>query len=98
MTVIGKKSANNYKKLYEYKKNCCHSLLFYIFLILINSYSIEPDIFVQSTVNRASKILSEDISKEKKIDELKSIAKETVDIKRYRILYSWFEFRKTLKR
>ena len=45
------------------------------------SYSIEPDVFVQSTVNRASSILSKDISKEEKIDELKIIAKETVDIK-----------------
>ena len=55
-----------------------------VFLYLFNynySYSIEPDIFVQSTVNRASKILSENISKEKKMDELKLIAKETVDIR-----------------
>ena len=55
-----------------------------VFLYLFNynySYSIEPEIFVQSTVYRASKILSEDISKEKKMDELKSIAKETVDIR-----------------
>ena len=54
------------------------------FLCLFNynySYSIEPEIFVQSTVNRASKILSENISKEKKMDELKLIAKETVDIR-----------------
>ena len=43
--------------------------------------AIEPNIFVQSTVNRASAILSEDISKEQKIDKLKKIAKETVDIK-----------------
>ena len=43
--------------------------------------SIEPEIFVQSTVNRASKLLSEDISKERKITELKLIAKDTVDIK-----------------
>ena len=58
---------------------------FYIILIYIlslsNVYSIEADVFVQSTVNRASKILSEDISKQKKIDKLKVIAKETVDIK-----------------
>tara|TARA_B100000989_G_scaffold242792_1_gene189749 strand:- start:51 stop:635 length:585 start_codon:yes stop_codon:yes gene_type:complete len=46
-----------------------------------NVYSIEADVFVQSTVNRASQILSKNISKEEKIDELKSIAKETVDIK-----------------
>ena len=55
-----------------------------VFLYLFNynySYSIEPEIFVQSTVNRASKILSENISKEKKMDELKLIAKETVDIR-----------------
>ena len=55
-----------------------------VFLYLFNynySYSIEPEIFVQSTVNRASKILSENISKEKKMDELKIIAKETVDIR-----------------
>jgi len=58
---------------------------FYIIFIYILSlgyvYSIEPDVFVQSTVNRASKILSEDISKQNKIDKLKVIAKETVDIK-----------------
>ena len=55
-----------------------------VFLYLFNynySYSIEPDIFVQSTVNRASKILSENISKEKKMNELRLIAKETVDIR-----------------
>ena len=51
------------------------------FLNINYSYSIEADIFVQSTVNRASKILSENISKEEKINELKLIAKETVDIK-----------------
>ena len=54
-------------------------LLIY-FLSLNNLYSLEPDIFVQSTVNRASKILAENVSKEKKIEELKIIAKETVDI------------------
>ena len=55
-----------------------------IFLYLLgtnNLFSIEPDIFVQSTVNRASKILSENLSKEKKIEKLKKIAIETVDIK-----------------
>ena len=54
-----------------------------LFFNLINSHvkSIEPDLFVQSTVNKASKILSKNISKEAKINELKLIAKETVDIK-----------------
>ena len=59
-------------------------IIFILFLFSINSsnvYSIEPDVFVQSTVNRASQILSKNISKEEKINHLKSIAKETVDIK-----------------
>jgi phospholipid transport system substrate-binding protein len=43
--------------------------------------SMEPDVFVQSTVNRASNILSKNISKVEKINELKTVAKETVDIK-----------------
>ena len=43
--------------------------------------SMEPDVFVQSTVNRASSILSKNISKVEKINELKTVAKETVDIK-----------------
>ena len=55
-------------------------VIFLYFFTFFNGHSIEPDVFVQSTVNRASKILSEDISKEKKINKLKSIAKETVDI------------------
>ena len=59
--------------------------LFAFFLIFLISpfklLAIEPDIFVQSTVNRASKLLSDNISKEQKIDELKKIAKDTVDIR-----------------
>ena len=50
-------------------------------LIVNNSNSIEVDVFVQSTVNRASEILSKNISKEEKMNGLKTIAKETVDIR-----------------
>ena len=62
------------------------TLTLLIFLIIFFSnitkvYSIEPDIFVQSTVNRASKVLGNNFSKEEKIIKLKLIAKETVDIK-----------------
>ena len=57
------------------------SFIIFSFNNTSNSYSIEPDVFVQSTVNRASQILSKDISKDEKINELKLIAKETVDIK-----------------
>ena len=59
-------------------------ILLILLLFSINSsyvYSIEPDVFVQSTVNRASQILSKNITKDEKINQLKSIAKETVDIK-----------------
>ena len=58
-------------------------LIFLILFLSTSSYSIsiEPDVFVQSTVNRASKLLGENISKEKKIEKLKLIAKDTVDIK-----------------
>ena len=55
--------------------------LIVFFSITFNSFSIEPDIFVQSTVNRASKLLGEDITKDEKIEKLKLIAKETVDIR-----------------
>ena len=56
------------------------AFLIVFFSISSVSLSIEPDIFVQSTVNRASKLLGENISKEEKIEKLKLIAKETVDI------------------
>ena len=57
-------------------------IIFTLFLNLnfTSVYSLEPDVFVQSTVNRASQVLSKNISREEKINELKSIAKETVDI------------------
>ena len=56
-------------------------ILFFLYLNSDYVNAIEPDVFVQSTVNRASHILSKSISKEKKIEELKKVAKETVDIK-----------------
>ena len=61
-------------------------LLTFTFIIInlvgINqSYSIEPDVFVQSTVNRASEVLSSNSTKKEKINKLKEIASETVDVK-----------------
>ena len=61
-------------------------LTFLTFLTIILSsvskvHSIEADIFVQSTVNRASEALNDKFSKEEKIEKLKEIASETVDIK-----------------
>ncbi|MDB3942709.1 ABC transporter substrate-binding protein [Candidatus Pelagibacter sp.] len=46
-----------------------------------NAFSISPDVFIQSTVNRASQLLSKDMSKDDKMSQLKLIAKETVDIR-----------------
>ena len=56
-------------------------ILLFFNLSYFNVYSIEPDVFIQSTVNRASETLSKNISKQEKINELKLIAKEAVDIK-----------------
>jgi len=57
-------------------------IIFLLYFLNINvAQSIQPDVFVQSTVNRASKVLSENISKDEKINELKKIALETVDIR-----------------
>ena len=60
-------------------------LTFFLFSIIFitntnNSFSIEPDVFIQSTVNRAADTLSSNLSKEERIEELKQIARDTVDI------------------
>ena len=77
------------------KINKISLILLIYFLNLAPSYSIEPDIFVQSTVNRASKLLSENVSKEEKVKKLKKIAKDTVDIKGIGY-YTLGSFRKNL--
>ena len=73
--------------------------IFILLLILslnnVYAKSVEPDVFVQSTVNRASAILTKNISKEDKMNELKLIAKDTVDIKGIG-LYTLGSFRKNL--
>jgi phospholipid transport system substrate-binding protein len=61
------------------------TLTFISFLIIFFSnigktYSIEPDVFVQSTVNRAAKTLGGNFTKKERIEKLKDIASETVDI------------------
>ena len=56
------------------------SFLLIFFSNIVSSYSIEPDVFVQSTVNRAAKTLGGNLTKEARIEKLKIIASETVDI------------------
>ena len=72
-------------ELLKHKMKSKSFLLIFTFLIISlaninNSYSITPGVFVQSTVNRASDALSNNYSKEEKINKLMAIAKETVDI------------------
>ena len=60
-------------------------LSFTIFLTIFFSniskvYSIEADAFIQSTVNRAAKTLGGTLTKEERVEKLKEIARDTVDI------------------
>ena len=71
------------------------SFIIFALSSISNSNSIEPDVFVQSTVNRASKVLSDNLSKDQKIEKLKSIAEETVDIDGIG-MYTLGAYRKTL--
>ena len=73
----------------------CYSIIFIYSLNFYKANSIEPDIFVQSTVNRASSTLSKENTKDERIAELKKIALDTVDIKGIGF-YSLGSHRKTL--
>ena len=71
-----------------------------IFLIISFSniakvYSIEPDVFIQSTVNRAAKTLSGNLNTNERVEKLKEIARDTVDIKGIGF-YSLGSYRKNL--
>ena len=55
--------------------------LIIVFSYIQKSFSIEPDVFVQSTVNRASEALGGNFTKKEKLNKLKIIAKDTVDIR-----------------
>ena len=72
------------------------SLIFFVLLLLSEkSFSIEPDKFIQSIADEASKILINNSSKEKKMEKLKAIALKSVDIKGIG-LYSLGSHRKSL--
>ena len=63
------------------KKIFILALFFTIYLTNFNiALAISPDVFIQSTVNRASEVLSEDIPKIEKMEKLKIIAKKCVQI------------------
>ena len=72
------------------------SLIFFVLLLLSEkSFSIEPDKFIQSIADEASKVLINNFSKEKKMEKLKAIALKSVDIKGIG-LYSLGSHRKSL--
>ena len=59
------------------------SLISFLIIIFLNTtkvHSIEADVFIQSTVNRAAKTLGGNLTKEERVEKLKDIARETVDI------------------
>ncbi len=66
-----------------YKKNYFFFflLIFLNFIYINNSFAIDPYSFIQETADRASEALNKRQSKEEKMEILKTIAKETVDIK-----------------
>ena len=75
-------------------------LSFTTFLIIILSsiskvHSIEADVFIQSTVNRAAKTLGGNLTKEERVEKLKDIARDTVDIEGL-AFYSLGAYRKNL--
>ena len=56
-------------------------IIFFIVASFTKVSAIEPDVFIQSTVNRAAETLGGGLSKEERIEELKKIANDTVDIR-----------------
>ena len=56
-------------------------IIFFTIASFTKILAIEPDVFVQSTVNRAAETLGGGLSKEERIEELKKIASDTVDIR-----------------
>ena len=51
------------------------------FCFISNSFAIDPYLYVQETADKASEALNKRLSKEEKMEQLKIIAKKTVDIK-----------------
>ena len=70
-------------------------ILFISFSFTEKSLSVEPSQFIQSIVDEASQVLVTNITKEEKMDKLKSIAIKSVDIKGIG-LYTLGSYRKNL--
>ena len=61
----------------------------------VNSFSLEPKEFVQQTVDDAARALDQSLSQDLKITKLKTIAKNSVDIRGIGF-YSLGKYRKTI--
>jgi len=72
------------------------SLIFFVLLLFSEkSFSVEPDKFIQSITDEASKVLIDSFSKNEKMKKLEAIALKSVDIKGIG-LYSLGSHRKSL--
>ena len=67
--------------MYKKKFSFFFLLILLNFIFINSSFAIDPYSFVQETADRASEALNKRQSKEEKMEILKIIAKETVDIK-----------------
>ncbi len=65
------------------RKNLLSFSIFFIIIFLSSKtvFSVEPDKFIQNIVDKASAVLKNDHPKEYKIEKLKSIAMDSVDIR-----------------
>ena len=70
-------------------------ILFISFSFTEKSLSVEPSQFIQSIVMKLQKLLPiTNITKEEKMEKLKSIAIKSVDIKGIGLYYSWITQKK----
>ena len=67
--------------MYKKKSFFFFLLIFINFIYIKNSFAIDPYSFVQETADRASEALNKRQSKEEKMEILKTIARETVDMR-----------------
>ena len=75
------------------------TIIFFVLFLSISStsYSKDPLQFIKEVTGDASSILKNDISKEQKIEKLKNLAEESVDIKGVG-LYSLGKYRKLISK
>ena len=81
--------------MYKKKSFFFFLLIFINFIYINNSFAIDPYSFVQETADRASEALNKRQSKKEKMEILKTIAKETVDIRGIGF-YSLGKYRKNI--